>query len=169
MCVCVGERWYLHRLVHVISCLTYCLIKTWFECGLSSNQIRTNDVRNVVLLMVDPSSIHHSILWSDQCYHRVHLIVEFHFMEISVNCCWAHRQQPYLIHDFVGHQASVGNLCKHFLHAPFMKYLSGWKKWLPLVHVQSMQVAVVNSRKFILHPLESSQVSHARAKCPMVW
>ena len=28
--------------------------------------------------MVDSSSIHHYIFWSDQCYHRVHLIVEFH-------------------------------------------------------------------------------------------
>ena len=35
----------------------------WFECGLSSNQVRTNDVRNVVLLVVDPSSIHHYIFW----------------------------------------------------------------------------------------------------------
>ena len=48
----------------------------WFECGLSSNQISTNDARNVVLLVVDPSSIHHYIFWSDQCYHRVHMMVE---------------------------------------------------------------------------------------------
>jgi len=48
----------------------------WFEYGLSSNQTRTNDIRNVVLLVVDPSSIHHYIFWSDQCYHRVHMMVE---------------------------------------------------------------------------------------------
>ena len=35
----------------------------WFKCGLSSNQVRTNDVRNVVFLVVDPSSIHHYIFW----------------------------------------------------------------------------------------------------------
>ena len=52
------------------------LTKLWFEYGRSSNQIRTNDVRNVVLLVVDPLSIHHYILWSDQCYHRVHMLVE---------------------------------------------------------------------------------------------
>ena len=40
------------------------------------NQVRTNDVRNVVLLVVDPSSIHHYIFWSDQCYHHVHMMVE---------------------------------------------------------------------------------------------
>ena len=33
----------------------------WFECGLSSKQISTNDARNVVLFVVDPSSIHHYI------------------------------------------------------------------------------------------------------------
>ena len=33
----------------------------WFECGLSSNQISTNDARNVVLFVVDTSSIHHYI------------------------------------------------------------------------------------------------------------
>ena len=86
----------------------------WFECGPSSSQTRTNDIRNVVLLVVDPSSIHHYIFWSDQCYHLVHIVVEFHFMEILINCYWAHRRHPYLLHDVVGHQASVGNLCKHF-------------------------------------------------------
>ena len=39
------------------------LSRLWFEYGLSSNQIRTNDVHNVVLLVVDPSSIHHYIFW----------------------------------------------------------------------------------------------------------
>ena len=32
-----------------------------FEYGLSSNQIRTDDIRNVVLLVVGSSSIHHYI------------------------------------------------------------------------------------------------------------
>ena len=48
----------------------------WFECGLSSNQISTNDVRNIVLFVVDPSSIYHYIFWSNQYYHRVHMMVE---------------------------------------------------------------------------------------------
>ena len=36
-----------------------------------------------------------------------------------------------------------------------------WKKWLPLIHAHLMQVAAVNSRKFVLLPLESFQISHA--------
>ena len=40
------------------------------------SQIRTNDSCNVVLLVVDPSSIHHYICWSDQYYHIVHITVE---------------------------------------------------------------------------------------------
>ena len=52
------------------------LSKLWLGYGLSSSQSRTNDVRDVVLLVVDLSSIHHYIFWSDQCYHRVHMMVE---------------------------------------------------------------------------------------------
>ena len=48
----------------MINCWIYSLTPNlWFECGLSSNQIRTNDICNVVLLVVDSSSIHHYILW----------------------------------------------------------------------------------------------------------
>ena len=42
-----------------------------------------------------------------------------------------------------------------------MKHMFGCKKWLPLVHVHLMQVAAVDSRKSMLFPLESSQISHA--------
>ena len=64
MCVCVSKKgdifidWSLWSVVGSII-----LSKLWFEHGLSSNQIRTNDVRNVVLLVVDSSSIHHYIFW----------------------------------------------------------------------------------------------------------
>ena len=89
----------------------------WFECGLSSNQISTNDARNVVLLVVDPSSIYHYIFWSDQYYHRVHTMVEVQWygnadelllspLTTSLSppwCCWT--------------LSSVGNFWKHFLHA----------------------------------------------------
>ena len=60
---------------------TIVLSNLWFAHGLSSNQIRTNDVRNVVLLVVDPSSIHHYIFWSGQCYHRVHMVGEVQWYE----------------------------------------------------------------------------------------
>ena len=79
MCVCVLKKddifinWSLWSVVGPIV-----LPHLWFEYGLSSNQIRTNDVRNVVLLVVDPSSIHHYIFWSDQCYHFAHIVMGFH-------------------------------------------------------------------------------------------
>ena len=61
LCVCctkmisstIGPR---DQLLHLLS-----YPNLWFEYGLSSNQIRTNDIRNVVLLVVDSSSIHHYI------------------------------------------------------------------------------------------------------------
>ena len=66
------------------------LSKPWLEYGLSSSQIRTNDVRNVVLLVVDPSSIHHYI------FGLTNTITVFTWwwkssdMEIPMSCCWAH-------------------------------------------------------------------------------
>ena len=50
-----------------------------FDLSVGYHQIKisTNDVRNVVLLVVDPSSIHHYIFWSDQYYHLVHIMAEF--------------------------------------------------------------------------------------------
>ena len=54
------------------------LSKLWLEYGLSSNQIRTNDIRNVVLLVVVSSSIHHYILWVRPMLSLVHIIMEVH-------------------------------------------------------------------------------------------
>ena len=54
------------------------LPKPLIEYGLSSNQIRTNDIRNVVLLVVVPRAYTIISFGSDQCYHLVHIIVEFH-------------------------------------------------------------------------------------------
>ena len=59
VCVCVLKKddifinWSLWTIVGSII-----LPKPLIEYGLSSNQTRTNDIRNVVLLVVDPSSIH---------------------------------------------------------------------------------------------------------------
>ena len=114
------------------------LSNLWFEYGLSSNQTRTNDIRNVVLHVVDSSSIHHYIFWSDQYYHIVHIVVEVQWYGNPDELLLSPSAAFCLLHDCVEHPASVGNLCKHFLHAPFMKYMFGWKKWLPLIHVHLM-------------------------------
>ena len=64
LCVCVLKKddifidWSLWSVVGSII-----LNNLWFEHGLWSSQIRTNDIRNFVLLVVDSSSIHHYTLW----------------------------------------------------------------------------------------------------------
>ena len=97
--------------------------------------------------MVDPSSIHHYILWSDQCYHRVHMMVEVQWYGNSDELLLSHQQHFVSPMIHVEHQPSVGNLCKHFLHDPFVKHMFGRKKWVPLIHVHLMQVAAMNLRK----------------------
>ena len=90
------------------------------------------------------------------------------FMEISMSCCWAHQQHFVSPMSHVEHQPSVGNLCKHLLHALFMKYMLDeisdflwftciWCKLPPRIR-ESM----------FLPPLESSPVSYARAKYSVV-
>ena len=89
-------------------------------------------------------------------------------METWMNCCWAHWQHPYLLHDLVEHQASVGNLCKHFFvfhswsicldeRSDFLWFTCIWCKLPPWIR-ESM----------FLPPLEPSQVSYARAKYSVV-
>ena len=80
LCLCVCWRKMISSLIdprdQLLDLLSY--PNLWFAYGLSSNQVRTNDMHNVVLLVVDPSSIHHYILWYDQCYHHVHIAMEIH-------------------------------------------------------------------------------------------
>ena len=165
MCVCVLKKddifinWSLWTIVGSII-----LPKPLIEYGLSSNQIRTNDVRNVVLLVAVP---------------RAYTIISFGLtntntlftqwwkssdMEILMSCCWAQQQHLVSSMIHVEHQASVGNFYKHYLRDPFVKHMFGCKKWLPLAHVHLMQVAVVDLRKSMLLPLESSQISHAHVR-----
>ena len=79
LCVCVLKKddifinWSLWTIVGSII-----LPKPLIDYGLSSNQTRTNDIRNVVLLVVDPSSIHHYIFWVWPMLSLVHIIMEFH-------------------------------------------------------------------------------------------
>ena len=70
--------------------------------GYLQIKIRTNDFRNVVLLVVDPSSIHHYIFWSDQCYHLVHIVVEFHLYRNLDDLLLSPSTSFYLLQDLVG-------------------------------------------------------------------
>ena len=163
MCVCVLKRDDIF-----IDCSSWSVVesivlpKPWFECGLSSNQVRTNDIRNVVLLVVDSSSIHHYILWVWPMLSPCSLNYGIPFIwkpgwivvePISnIFICSINR---------VEHLASIGNFYKHYLHNLLMKHMTGRKKWFPLTHVHLMQVVAMTSRKSMLLPLESFQISHA--------
>ena len=130
------------------------LSKLWFVCGLSSDQIRNNDIRNVVLIVVVSSSIHHFIFWVWPMLSFVHIIMEFHLHrnlnEFLLSPSAIFSSYPWFM---LGIYVSVGNFYKHYLHVPFMKHMFGWKKWLPLVHVHLKKVAAVNSRKLVLPPV----------------
>ena len=45
------------------------------------------------------SSIHHYTIWSDKCYLLVHIVVEIHLLEISMDCRWVNQSPP---HPLVG-------------------------------------------------------------------
>ena len=133
----------------------------WFECGLSSNQISTNDARNVVLLVVDPSSIHHYIFW-----------VWPMLSPCSLNYGIPFKRKPrwivvepidnILISSMI--LLDIKLVLETFESIIFMlahEVFVWWKEWLPLIHVHLVKVAAENLRKLVLLPLESSQVSHA--------
>ena len=64
----IGPR---DQLLDLLPCQNFDL-----SVGYRQIKIRTNDIHNVVLLVVVSSSIHPYIFCSDQCYHRVHMMVE---------------------------------------------------------------------------------------------
>ena len=64
----IGPR---DQLLDLLSCPNFDL-----SMGYHQIKIRTNDIRNVVLLAVVSSSIRHYVFWSDQYYHIVHMMVE---------------------------------------------------------------------------------------------
>ena len=155
--MCVEERWYPHQLVLAINCI---LPKPLIEYGLSSNQIRTNDIRNVVLLVVDPSSIHHYILgmtntitvftwWGSP--------VIWKFQWVVVEPISTILSPPWVMLNITLVLETCVSISSCFVHEAYV-----WmKEWLPLIHVHLVKVAAVNLRKLVLLPLESSQVSHA--------
>ena len=137
------------------------LSKLWLEYGLSSSQIRTNDVRNVVLLVVDPSSIHHYIFWVwsmlSPCSHDGGSPVIWKFWWVVVEPI-----DNILISSMM--LLNIKLVLETFESIFFMlahEVLVWWKEWLPLIHVHLVKVAAVNLRKLVLLPLESSQISHA--------
>ena len=121
----------------------------WFECGLSSNQISTNDARNVVLFVVDPSSIHHYIFWVWPMVSPCSLNYGIPFKRkprwIVVEPIANILISSMILLNIKLVLETFESICSCYL----MKHMFGCKKWLPLVHVHLMQVAAVNSRKLV--------------------
>ena len=138
------------------------LSKPWSEYGLSSNQVKTNDIRNVVLLVVDPSSIHHYIFWSDQCYHRVHMMVEVRWYRNSNELLLSPSAAfcpPPMVH--VEHQPSVENFVSNaFVFRSWSLCLDGRSDFLEFTCIRCKLPPWIWGR-FDVFPLESSQISHA--------
>ena len=129
------------------------LSKLWLEYGLSSNQIRTNDVHNVVLLVVDPSSIHHYIFWSDQCYHRVHMIVEVQWYGNSDELLLSPSTAFCLPMNHVGHQPSVGNFVSNaFVFCSWSLCLDGRSDLLEFMCIWCKLPPWVRERLFLFSP-----------------
>ena len=162
MCVCVLKKddilinWSLWTIVGSIV-----LPKPLIEYGLSSNQTRTNDIRNVVLLVVDPSSIHHYIFWVwpmlSPCSHDGGSPVIWKFRWVVVEPIDNILISSMILLDNKLVLETFENIFFMLAHEVFV----WWKEWLPLIHVHLVKVAAVNLRKLVWLPLESSQISHA--------
>ena len=136
------------------------LSKLWFECGIFSNHIITNDIRHVVLLIVDSSSIHHYISGltnATTCSLNYGIPFKRKTRWIVVEPI-----DNILISSMI--LLNIKLVLETFESIFFKlahEVLVWWKEWLPFIHVHLVKVAAVNLRKLVLLPLESSQVSHA--------
>ena len=61
------------------------------------------------------SGIHHDIIWSDKCYLLVHIIVETHLLEVSMNCRWVHQPPP---HPLLGLMMNPCSELASIVHLP---------------------------------------------------
>ena len=98
---------------------------------------------------------------SDQCYHRVHLTMEF-LLKREPGWIVVEPIDNILISSMM--LLNIKLVLETFESISFMlahEVLVWWKEWLPLIHVHLVKVAAENLRKLVLLPLESSQVSHA--------
>ena len=159
--MCVEERWYslVDPRGQLLDLLSY--PNLWFEYGLSSNQIRTNDIRNVVLLVVDSSSIHHYIFGLTNtitCSHNYGIPFIWKLGWIVV--------EP--ISNIVIFSMILLNIklvletCVSIFFMPrsWSICLDERSDFLSFMCIRC-KLPQVNLRKLVLLPLESSQVSHA--------
>ena len=146
------------------------LSKVWFEYGLLSNQIRANDIRNVVLLVVVSSSIHHYIfrVWPilSPCTHNGRIPVIWKFWWVVVEPISNILSPPWFVLNIqlvletcvsIFFMSRLWSLCLDEI-SDFLEFMCIWCKlpwWV--------------RERLVLLFLESSQVSHACAKYSVVW
>ena len=164
VCVCVLKiddifiDWSLWSVVGPIL-----ILRLWFEYGLSSSQIRTNDVHNVVLLVVDPSSIHHYIFWVWPMLSLVHLTMEFllkgNLDELLLSPLTTSLSPPWFVNIKL-----VLETLKAFLHASswsicsdvrsdFLQSMCIWCKLPPWIR-ESQCCFLWNHPKSVMHTCE---------------
>ena len=142
----------------------------WFEYGLSSNQIRTNDIRNVVLLVVVPRAYTIISFRSDQYYHRVHMMAEVQWYgnsdELLLSPSATFSSPPWFM-------LNINLVLETFISIIFMSH--SWRIcWMKPVTFSKFtcnrcKLPPWIRESLLLLPLESSQVSHACAKYTMFW
>ena len=159
MCVCVLKKdgifinWSLWTIVGFII-----LPKPLIEYGLSSNQTRTNDIRNVVLLVVDPSSIHHYIFWVwpmlSPCSHDGGSPVIWKFRWVAVEPISSILSPPWIMLNINLVLETCVSISSCFVHEAYV-----WMKVvISLIHVHMMQVAAMNLRKIVLFSWNHSKL-----------
>ena len=168
--MCVEERWYLHRLVLVINCWIYYLTQT-FDLSTGYRQIKSEPTI-FVMLSYSWFFLKHTPLysWSDQCYHRVHMMVEVQWygnsdellLSPSVAFClppWVMLNINLVLETCVSifFMSRLWSLCLDEI-SDFLEFMCILCKLLLWIH-----------ESLFLLPLESSQVSHACVKYFMVW
>ena len=105
---------------------------------------------------------------SDQCYHRVHMMVEVQWYgnsdELLLSPSVAFCLPPWIMLNINLVLETCVSISSCFVHEAYvwMKVVTSFNSW----HL--MQVAAVDSRKSMLLSLESFQISHAHVR-RMLW
>ena len=137
---------------------------------MSSNQVRTNDVRNVVLLVDFPRAYTIISFGFDQCYCLVHIVMEFHLYgnldKLLLSPLTTFSSSAWFMLNI---QLVLETSKRHYLHVSLMKQMLDERSdFLWFTHIWCKLPPWVRERLF-LFPLVPSQVSHACVKYAMVW
>ena len=141
------------------------------DLGMAYRQIKLEPTIFVMLsyswLFLEHTSLH-LLVWPilSHCSHNGGIPV---IWKILMSCCWAHQQHFVSSMIHVEHQPSVGNFVSNaFVFHSWSLCLDGRSDFLEFMCIWCKLPPWVQER-FVLFPLESSQISHTCAKYTMVW